>query len=91
MSSYSEETVSAPPAKKRKTSNSDSATNSVSQENHSAGKVGGIRITIRRHLSGLITLFNNILVFASEQATMADNGSVDNQMQIDEGLYSRQL
>ena len=49
MSSYSEETVSAPPAKKRKTSNSDSATNSVSQENHSAGKVGGILITIRRH------------------------------------------
>ena len=49
MSSYSEETVAAPPAKKRKTSNSDSATNSVSQENHSAGKVGGILIKIRRH------------------------------------------
>lgn len=33
----------------------------------------------------------NIISLSSEQTTMADNGSVENQMQIDEGLYSRQL
>lgn len=62
MSSYpDQETVAAPPAKRRKTSNSDGVTNSLSQENHS-----------------------------EEQASMSD-GNMDNQMQIDEGLYSRQL
>ena len=40
MSSYpDQETVAAPPAKRRKTSNSDGVTNSLSQENHSADKV----------------------------------------------------
>ncbi|KAJ7390880.1 E1 ubiquitin-activating protein [Desmophyllum pertusum] len=63
MSSYPEKEtdVPAPPAKRRKTSNSDGVTNSVSQENHSA-----------------------------EKASMSD-GNMDGQMQIDEGLYSRQL
>ncbi|XP_015770174.1 PREDICTED: LOW QUALITY PROTEIN: ubiquitin-like modifier-activating enzyme 1 [Acropora digitifera] len=62
MSSSSEETVSAPPAKKQKISNSHGVTNSSSHGNHS-----------------------------TETTTMAGNGSVENDMQIDEGLYSRQL
>ncbi|CAH3177011.1 unnamed protein product, partial [Porites evermanni] len=63
MSSFSEETIEAPPAKKRKTSNSGGVSNSVSQENHSTEKT----------------------------MAMDSNGSAANQMQIDEGLYSRQL
>ena len=44
MSSFSEETIEAPPAKKRKTSNSGGVSNSVSQENHSTEKVKRSRI-----------------------------------------------
>lgn len=63
-SNCDQETVPTPPAaKRRKISNSDGETNSVSHENH-----------------------------LGKQASMSDgNGNMDGQMQIDEGLYSRQL
>lgn len=61
-SNCDQETVPTPPAaKRRKISNSDGETNSVSHENHSG-----------------------------DQTSRSDE-NMDGQMQIDEGLYSRQL
>lgn len=90
MSSSSEETVSAPPAKKQKISNSHGVTNSSSHGNHSTETVKSIHT---HRLIDSLTCYYRFLSFCINfmQTTMAGNGSVENDMQIDEGLYSRQL
>ena len=90
MSSSSEETVSAPPAKKQKISNSHGVTNSLSHGNHSTETVKSIH---SHRLIDSLTCYYCFLSFCINfmQTTMAGNGSVENDMQIDEGLYSRQL
>lgn len=94
MSSYpDQETVAAPPAKRRKTSNSDGVTNSLSQENHSEeqvrNKLGFLFLNICSDL--FVRDFWNCLPFLYYVQVSMSDGNMDNQMQIDEGLYSRQL